>query len=255
MRRTALAVLLFAAGAATHAAQGDERVTAPAMLFTPPAAGTYSLPPIFTAPGGRVLDDHGRGHSLGEYTTGRVTLFSFIYTTCGDPAGCPLALSTLAAVREKLARGSTAERATRFVSISFDPEHDTPPVMQLLARHFAEERRDPAWHFLTSASYAHLAPMLEGFGQDAALSLAGWLTGSLGGRILFGSVFGNPADLIRVVALSVAGTPNVLGAAGDAWVRFLGGATSAGVAAVVALTVWMIAPLLAGVRLIGTRDL
>ena len=173
MRRTALAVLLFAAGAATHAAQGDERVTAPAMLFTPPAAGTYSLPPIFAAPGGRVLDEQGRNRSLRDYTTGRVTLFSFIYTTCGDPAGCPLALSTLAAVREKLARGSTAERATRFVSISFDPEHDTPPVMQLLARHFAEERRDPAWHFLTSASYAHLAPMLEGFGQDAALSLAG----------------------------------------------------------------------------------
>lgn len=173
MRRTALAVLLIAAGAAAHAAQGDERVTAPAMLFTPPAAGTYSLPPIFTAPGGRVLDDHGRSRPLSAYTTGRVTLLSFIYTTCGDPAGCPLALATLAAVREKLARGSLAERGTRFVSISFDPEHDTPPVMQLLERHFAAERKDPAWHFLTSASYALLAPVLEGFGQDAALSLEG----------------------------------------------------------------------------------
>ena len=91
--------------------------------------------------------------------------------------------------------------------------------------------------------------------DGAALSLAGWLTGSLGGRILFGSVFGNPADLIRVVALSVAGTPNVLGAAGDAWVRFLGGATSAAVVSIAALTVWMIAPLLVGVRLISTRDL
>lgn len=91
--------------------------------------------------------------------------------------------------------------------------------------------------------------------DGAALSLAGWLTGSLGGRILFGSVFGNPADLIRVVALSVAGTPNVLGAAGDAWVRFLGGTTSAAVVSMVALTVWMIAPLLVGVRLISTRDL
>ena len=91
--------------------------------------------------------------------------------------------------------------------------------------------------------------------DGAALSLAGWLTGSLGGRILFGSVFGNPTDLIRVVALSVAGASNVLGAAGDAWVRFLGGATGAAVAAMVALTVWMIAPLLVGVRLISTRDL
>ena len=91
--------------------------------------------------------------------------------------------------------------------------------------------------------------------MTAALALAGWLTGSLGGRILFGSVFGNPADLIRVVALSVSGTPNVLGAAGDAWVRFLGGTTGAAVAAMAALTAWVVAPLLVGARLIGGRDL
>ena len=91
--------------------------------------------------------------------------------------------------------------------------------------------------------------------DGAALSLAGWLTGSTGGRILFGSVFGNPADLIRVVALSVSGTPNVLGAAGDAWVRFLGGTMSAAVSAVVALTAWTLAPLFVGVRLIEARDL
>jgi ABC-type transport system involved in multi-copper enzyme maturation permease subunit len=88
-----------------------------------------------------------------------------------------------------------------------------------------------------------------------ALSLAGWLSGSLGGRILFASVFGNPADLVRVVALSVAGTPNVLGAAGGAWVRFLGGASSAAIAAIVALVVWTVAPLVAGVQLIRVRDL
>ena len=91
--------------------------------------------------------------------------------------------------------------------------------------------------------------------DGAALSLAGWLTGSVGGRVLFGSIFGNPADLIRVVTLSVAGTPNVLGAAGDAWVRFLGGTNGAAAAAIVALTVWTIAPLAVGVRLMRTRDL
>jgi Cu-processing system permease protein len=91
--------------------------------------------------------------------------------------------------------------------------------------------------------------------DGAALSLAGSLTGSIGGRVLFGSVFGNPADLIRVVALSVSGTPNVLGAAGDAWVRFLGGTIGAAVLAAVALTAWILAPLLVGVRLIDARDL
>jgi hypothetical protein len=68
-------------------------------------------------------------------------------------------------------------------------------------------------------------------------------------------VFGNPVDLIRVVALSIAGTPNVLGAAGDAWVRFLGGTGSAAFAASVGVLVWLVAPLAIGVRLIGARDL
>jgi Cu-processing system permease protein len=91
--------------------------------------------------------------------------------------------------------------------------------------------------------------------DGAALSVAGWMTGSLGGRILLGSVFGNPADLIRVVTLSVAGTPNVLGAAGDAWTRFLGGTAVASVAAIAALTAWITAPLVVAVCLIRGRDL
>jgi Cu-processing system permease protein len=88
-----------------------------------------------------------------------------------------------------------------------------------------------------------------------ALSLAGWMTASRGGPVLFVSVFGNPADLVRVATLSVAGTPNVLGAAGDAWVRFLGGTAAATMAAVAGLAVWVVAPLMMGVRLICARDL
>lgn len=91
--------------------------------------------------------------------------------------------------------------------------------------------------------------------DGAALSAAGFISGSVGGRVLCASVFGNPADLIRVVTLSVAGTPNVLGAAGDAWVRFLGGTTAATFAATAALTAWMIVPLAVGVRLMSGRDL
>ena len=91
--------------------------------------------------------------------------------------------------------------------------------------------------------------------DGAALSLASWITGPAGSRILFASVFGNPADLVRVVTLLVAGTPNVLGAAGDAWLRFLGGSTVAPMAATVALTTGIAAPLIVGVRLMNRRDL
>jgi Cu-processing system permease protein len=91
--------------------------------------------------------------------------------------------------------------------------------------------------------------------DGAALSIAGWITGSVGGRVLFGSVFGNPADLIRVISLSVSGTPNVLGAAGDAWIRFIGGHAVAPFVASGALLAWIVTPLGAGVALINRRDL
>ena len=91
--------------------------------------------------------------------------------------------------------------------------------------------------------------------DGAALSLAAWLTGSTGGRVLFGSIFGNPADLVRVVVLSASGTPHVLGAAGEAWLRFLGGTTQATLLLVGALALWTIAPLAIGARVIAARDL
>ena len=91
--------------------------------------------------------------------------------------------------------------------------------------------------------------------DGAALSLAGRLTGAFGGRVLFASVFANPADLIRVAMLSIAGTPNVLGAAGEAWMRFLGGATAATVTCAGVLAAWTAAPLAIAAHAMGTRDL
>jgi hypothetical protein len=48
-----------------------------------------------------------------------------------------------------------------------------------------------------------------------ALGAAVWLTGRAGSRLLMLSVFANPADLMRVLTLSLAGTPYLLGAAGE----------------------------------------
>lgn len=88
-----------------------------------------------------------------------------------------------------------------------------------------------------------------------ALSLAAWLTGPLGGRVLLASVFANPADLVRVVILTVSGTANVLGAAGEAWARFLGGDLRAMLTAILGLAVWTAAPLAAASVAVRARDL
>jgi Cu-processing system permease protein len=89
----------------------------------------------------------------------------------------------------------------------------------------------------------------------AALAAAAWLTGRTGARVLMVSVFANPADLMRVLTLSTAGTPHLLGAAGDSWHRFLGGPGAATTLACAGLIAWMAAPLAAACRAVARRDL
>jgi cytochrome oxidase Cu insertion factor (SCO1/SenC/PrrC family) len=50
------------------------------------------------------------------------------------------------------------------VTISFDPERDTPERLAMLRSHL-----DPSgeWRFLTAESRAKIDPVLEDFGQDA----------------------------------------------------------------------------------------
>jgi Cu-processing system permease protein len=88
-----------------------------------------------------------------------------------------------------------------------------------------------------------------------ALGAATWLTGRAGTRLLMASVFANPADLMRVLTLSLAGTPNLLGAAGESWHRFLGGPVWATSLSCIGLLAWVCVPLAAARIAIARRDL
>jgi hypothetical protein len=64
------------------------------------------------------------------------------------------------------------------------------------------------------------------------------------------------ADLIRVLVLSVSGTPHVLGAAGESRARLLGGPVRTGLLSAAALILRVAAPLEAARRLlVGARPL
>jgi Cu-processing system permease protein len=89
----------------------------------------------------------------------------------------------------------------------------------------------------------------------AALGVAVGFTGRVGTRVLFASVFGNAVDLVRVLTLLFAGTPHILGAAGESWMRTLGGPGPAIALALTALAVWIVAPLAAAVTVSRRRDL
>src|SRR6185436_1285109 len=95
--------------------------------------------------------------------------------------GCPFAYQVMQELKKVLDREPLLRAHLRFVSLSFDPDHDTPEAMRLYGgSHMADSGGLP-WYFLTTPSPRELRPMLEGFGQDLSLVLdaSGKSTGSL----------------------------------------------------------------------------
>lgn len=92
------------------------------------------------------------------------------------------------------------------------------------------------------------------FYDAGMLGVALWMPGTSGARVLFLSVFGNALDLVRVLTLLVAGTPHVLGAAGESWLRALGGPTAAMFVSSAAITAWIVVPLGFAALICSRRD-
>lgn len=73
---------------------------------------------------------------------GKAVVISLVYTRC--TASCPLETAKLAQVQRLL--GDRVGKDVFFYSISIDPEHDTPEVLEAYARRF---HVGPGWLFLT----------------------------------------------------------------------------------------------------------
>jgi protein SCO1/2 len=58
----------------------------------------------------------------------RPSVLTFVYTRCPDPSFCPAIVARMAALQEQL-----PDRA-RIVTVTLDPEHDTPAVLTTYAR-------------------------------------------------------------------------------------------------------------------------
>jgi len=91
-----------------------------------------------------VIDQHGNPlRFYSDALKDRVVLINFIFTSCKD--ACPLMTQKLKQVRQLLDDSVTDD--VWFVSVSIDPERDTPEAMKT----FAEEQGadDSRWLFVT----------------------------------------------------------------------------------------------------------
>jgi cytochrome c peroxidase len=147
------------------------------LAFAPPTPGTYELPPLRRAADGDVLDEAGRAHRLHDYFGDRVVVLAFIYTTCSDVNGCPLAAYVLKQVQDRALTDPALRDRLRLVSVSFDPRHDTPSVMAAYGERLRAPRFD--WVFLTSASDAAIQPVLDAYDQWIVRDASGALSHTL----------------------------------------------------------------------------
>jgi protein SCO1 len=109
-----------------------------------PSAGYTRAEASYTIPDVTLVDMNGNKTSLrSEIDSGRPVVVNFIFTSC--TAVCPVMSVTFSQVQRTL--GNEAERPL-MVSISIDPEYDTPArLKEYAARHDA----GPDWHMLTGS--------------------------------------------------------------------------------------------------------
>lgn len=118
-------------------------------LLAPPAAARAEEKPgyqrteaNYTAPDVTLINQRGERVRLRELIrTDRPLLLDFVFTSCTTI--CPILSANFVNLQKRLGPESAN---FRFVSISIDPENDTPDVT---AEYLARYRAAPGWDFLT----------------------------------------------------------------------------------------------------------
>jgi len=113
-----------------------------APTFSDATAERESLPKIGPAPEFDLTTQDGQRLSLKELR-GKVVVLTFIYTSCADT--CPLLTAKLAGLQAAL--GADFGPKVFFLSITVDPERDTPAVLQRYAQ--VHGANLAGWAFLT----------------------------------------------------------------------------------------------------------
>jgi protein SCO1/2 len=106
------------------------------------ATGDTPLPVLGQAPGFALTAEDGKPVSLAALR-GKIVAVTFIFTGCSSI--CPLLTQKMVQVQDAL--GADFGTKVAFVSITLDPEHDTPQALQDYARAWGAKRA--GWSFLT----------------------------------------------------------------------------------------------------------
>jgi protein SCO1 len=127
----------------------------------PHVPGARQVAPITTglntkAPDFVLLNQDGKSFDSATLR-GKVVVLNFIFTTCTDV--CPLFTAHFAQLQRTLKNGPAGD--LYFVSITTDPEVDSPKVLKSYAQRYGADFQN--WAFLTGTD-AQMKPVWKGFG-------------------------------------------------------------------------------------------
>jgi protein SCO1 len=123
------------------------------------------LPKIAPAPEFTLTSQDGTPVSLVDFR-GKVVAVTFIYTLCTDT--CPVLTPMMSFVQDRLGRDFGTKIA--FISITVDPERDTPQVLKEYAQAFGAHL--DGWAFVTGAPET-IREVIRSYGVFAAKTAAG----------------------------------------------------------------------------------
>ena len=93
------------------------------------------------------LTDQNGERINSETFRGRPFVLTFIFTRCSMPNFCPLMSKNFTELQNAIKNGSGMLAQTRLLSISFDPDFDTPQILKSYADH--EQADQKIWAFAT----------------------------------------------------------------------------------------------------------
>jgi protein SCO1 len=129
-----------------HSAEADVEIPAP-----PERLRIGDALPDF-----ELTDQQGRPARLADFS-GKVLAINFIYTRCPLPDVCPRLAANFAMLQRRFSARLGADLV--LLSITVDPEYDTPAVLADYARRWAADPR--GWRFLTG----DIAPLATRLGE------------------------------------------------------------------------------------------
>ena len=122
---------------------------------TSPVTGeSIGAKPGDEVPNYRLINQDGKAIRIQDYK-GKALLLTFIYTRCQQPDQCTLMSSNFATIDQELQKQPDIYRKTHLLSISFDPEYDTPKVLHSYGAAFTgkySEEDFAHWEFASGSA-------------------------------------------------------------------------------------------------------